>query len=340
MSSGNVRRVQLDESFQKGRSSMANTLQYGGGQGMVQSKHIPQVRASNAITIGGNTGSPNRAPLTSSLRPNMMLSTASRQARDLLLKPGLEARAQTQNLIMNQQQKYSQMFKKQPNVEKIKQADMNFQQPGSIQNFNINSLNTPINNYNSNSGTGANSQFRSTYVPPQNNFRNAQSAEYIAELEKQLGELRLEHNHMRRTIVAYERQIEQFEKENKYVQGENANLLQELSTIAQVKVKLEETMLELERMKTDRDFHNEQHITLRNDMLGIVKQEYELESIKREKNFISEELQAYKEKTLIYEKQIDELTILAKRPVSINANKGKDGGNIQEHYYAKVKKIF
>ena len=136
--------------------------------------------------------------------------------------------------------------------------------------------------------------------------------------------------------MAYERQIEQFEKENKYVQGENANLLQELSTIASVKVKLEETMLELERMKTDRDFHNEQHINMRSEMLGIVKQEYELESLKREKNFISEELQAYKEKTLIYEKQIDELTILAKRPVSVNANKG-EGGNVQEHYYAKVR---
>lgn len=84
-------------------------------------------------------------------------------------------------------------------------------------------------------------------------------------------------------------------------------------------------------MKEDRDFHNEQHITLRNEILGIVKQEYELDSIKREKTFIEEELRSYKEKTLIYEKQIDELTILAKRPVSQSAN----GGNPQEHYYAK-----
>lgn len=83
-----------------------------------------------------------------------------------------------------------------------------------------------------------------------------------------------------------------------------------------MKVKLEEVNLELNRMKEDRDFHNEQHINLRNEILGIVKQEYELESIKREKAFIEDELRSYKEKTLIYEKQIDELTILAKRPVS------------------------
>lgn len=100
---------------------------------------------------------------------------------------------------------------------------------------------------------------------------------------------------------------------------------------AQVKVKLEEVNLEMNRMKEDRDFHNEQHINLRNEILGIVKQEYELDSIKREKAFIEDELRSYKEKTLIYEKQIDELTILAKRPVSQAAN----GGNPQEHYYAK-----
>ena len=102
---------------------------------------------------------------------------------------------------------------------------------------------------------------------------------------------------------------------------------------ASVKVKLEETMLELDRMKTDRDFHNEQHVNLRSEMLGIVKQEYELDSLKREKQFISDELRAYKEKTLIYEKQIDELTILAKRPVASSLNGGSD---VQEHYYAKV----
>lgn len=69
-----------------------------------------------------------------------------------------------------------------------------------------------------------------------------------------------------------------------------------------VKVKLEEISLELERMCSDRDFHNEQHINLRNEILGIVKQEYELDSLKREKAFISEELNTYKEKALIYEK--------------------------------------
>lgn len=85
-------------------------------------------------------------------------------------------------------------------------------------------------------------------------------------------------------------------------------------------------------MKADRDFHNHQHISLRNEMLDIVKQEYELESVTRERNFLKEELEGYKEKCVIYEKQIDELTLLCKRPVT--SGLGED--QKQDHYFAKV----
>ena len=131
--------------------------------------------------------------------------------------------------------------------------------------------------------------------------------------------------------MAHERQIEQQDKENQYLQEENKNLLNELNILGNMKVKLEETSLELERMCADRDFHNEQHINLRNEILGIVKQEYEVESLKRERAFLQEELNSYKEKALIYEKQIDELTIVAKRPVTQNAVGDKN----EERYYAK-----
>lgn len=143
----------------------------------------------------------------------------TKQARDIVLKPGFEARAEAQNLKMSQQQKYSKMFKNLPENEKYKNADLNFHASGQ----------TALSGYDSMAQGG--SGFRSTYVAPPNNFRNAQSAEYIAELEKQLGEIKLENNQMRRTIVAYERQIDQFDKENKYVQGENSNLLKELANM-------------------------------------------------------------------------------------------------------------
>ena len=134
-------------------------------------------------------------------------------------------------------------------------------------------------------------------------------------------------SNLRRRTSTSRQKTQTFCKSSQTCKLENVTL----TIRAQVKVKLEEVNLELNRMKEDRDFHNEQHINLRNEILGIVKQEYELESIKREKAFIEDELRSYKEKALIYEKQIDELTILAKRPVSQSAN----GGNAQELYYAK-----
>ncbi len=167
-------------------------------------------------------------------------------------------------------------------------------------------------------------------MPDNMKFNNFQ---YIAELERNLGEVRMEANTLKRTNMSNERQLTQFTKELEYIQDENTRLRNELHRLEQVRAQLEEVSTELERMKADRDFHNEQHLNLRKEMLEIVKQEYEIDSLKREKVFLDGELKNYKEKAVIYEKQIDELTILAKRPVSKNV--GGDGNDKQEHYYAK-----
>jgi chromosome segregation ATPase len=161
-------------------------------------------------------------------------------------------------------------------------------------------------------------------------FNNFQ---YIAELERNVAELRMESNNNKRQAASTERQISQLTKELEYLQDENGRLRTDLHKFEQLRAQLEEVTLELERMKADRDFHNEQHLNLRKEMLEIVKQEYEIESLRREKVFLDGELKNYKEKAVIYEKQIDELTILAKRPVSKGAN--IDGSDKQDHYYAK-----
>lgn len=168
--------------------------------------------------------------LTSTFQPKQ--SQYNRQARDILLQPGFEAQAQTQNIKQSQYHKYTDNFKNQNEDVKVGQADFNIQ---NYQNYNIGNMTGPINttgNYQGISGV------MSTYINPNsaqihaaNNFRNAQNAEYMGELEKQLGELRLEGNHTRRNLVAMERQLEQYEKENKYLQAENANLLQELQNM-------------------------------------------------------------------------------------------------------------
>lgn len=206
---GNIRTVQLDESFRPGVNSIhINSHQHSQQQRTKLSGYQPLIMENSLA---------NTVSRHNTLRPSLM-QNGPKQARDIVLKPGFEAKAEAQNLKLSQQQKYSTMFKNLPEGEKYKNADLNFHQNDDA----------GLSGYNSAIQA---SGFRSTYMAPPNNFRNAQSAEYIAELEKQLGEIKLENNQMRRTIVAYERQIDQFDKENKYVQGENSNLLKELASM-------------------------------------------------------------------------------------------------------------
>lgn len=209
---------------------------------MMQRSIAPQNRLSS---IGNSNGEILR-PTQSTYQPAKVSNYQSarqstfqpkgsqyRQARELLLQPGFEATAQTQNIKQSQYHKYTSDFKNQGDDLKVGQADMNIQ---NYQSYNINNMSGAINT------TGGAYQglpgALSTYINPNsagmsaaNNFRNAQSAEYIGELEKQLGEQRLEGNHNRRNLVAMERQLEQFQKENKYLQAENANLLTELQNM-------------------------------------------------------------------------------------------------------------
>jgi predicted RNase H-like nuclease (RuvC/YqgF family) len=92
--------------------------------------------------------------------------------------------------------------------------------------------------------------------------------------------------------------------------------------------------MEYGKVKEDRDFHCKQHVELKKDMLGIVKQEYQVESLKREKEYLENEIKSYEERCLIYEKQIEEFALLAQKPLSIISNSSNNRDS--DHYYAKV----
>lgn len=249
---------------------------------------------------------------------------ASRTAKDFLLNDGLEGRAETQHMRRSQQVVipnstggYSNEFDRQST--KFEPRMTHQEKPGVFQSSYV-PRDTMGGRDTFGSGGGINSNM------------NATNFQYIAELERNSAELRMEYNNLRRTTMQSERQLTQYAKEIEYIQDENTRLRNDLHKSEQLRGQLEEVTLDLDRMKADRDFHNEQHLNLRKELLEIVKQEYELDSLRREKVFIEGELKNYKEKSIIYEKQIDELTILAKRPISKNT---ADGSDKQEHYYAK-----
>lgn len=250
--------------------------------------------------------------------------TAGKTAKDFLLNDGLEGRAETQHMRRSQQVVLPNSVGGQFNDNdrfgnKFDSRNTNQDRPGVFQSSYM-----PRDTVGGRETFGNGGNFN-----PNMGFNNFQ---YIAELEKNSAEMRMEYNNMRRTTLQNERQLTQYAKELEYIQEENNRLRNDLHKVEQLKSQLEEVTLDLDRVKADRDFHNEQHLNLRKELLEIVKQEYELDSLRREKVFIEGELKNYKEKSIIYEKQIDELTILAKRPISKSSAEGSDK---QEHYYAK-----
>lgn len=267
------------------------------------------------------------SPTTISPSP-ATVTRPGKSAKDLLLSNDLEARAETQLMRKSQQVVMPSSFSGSTDQGSNYggKFDTRLTNPGRPDVFQSSYVQRDTvggrDTFGNSGGFGSNGMNNMNF----NNFQ------YIAELERNMAELRMEYNNLKRSTLHNERQINQYSKELEYLQDENGRLRGDLHKMEQLKAQYEEVSLELDRMKADRDFHNEQHLNLRKELLEIVKQEYELDSLRREKNFIENELKNYKEKSVIYEKQIDELTILAKRPVSKTAN---DGSDKQEHYYAK-----
>lgn len=106
---------------------------------MMQGSIAPQNRLSTAIVTGSQPEILH--PKASTFQPK---SSQYRQARDLLLQPGFEAQAQTQNIKQSQYHKYTADFKNQQDDVKIGQADLNIQ---NYQNYNINNMAGPINTH-------------------------------------------------------------------------------------------------------------------------------------------------------------------------------------------------
>jgi len=109
---------------------------------------------------------------------------------------------------------------------------------------------------------------------------------------------------------------------------EFSNLRREYDALMQVKSELHATQLELERMKQEKDFHHEQHLILRRDLLQQLNRDFENDQLKRDKHHLENDLRAFKEKNIILEKQIEEILVFAQKPKD-----SEEGG--REFFFAK-----
>lgn len=67
-------------------------------------------------------------------------------------------------------------------------------------------------------------------------------------------------------------------------------------------------------MTTERNFHNEQHLQLRDDILSIAESEFDLDVIRQEKEHLKQKNRLAEEKVKLYAQQIEDLNALIENP--------------------------
>lgn len=151
---------------------------------------------------------------------------------------------------------------------------------------------------------------------------------YVGQLERQLGDQRVEATNLRKNLLDLEGRHQDMSTQYNMLSTEFGNLRREYDSLMKVKNELYATQCEQERSKQDKDFHHEQHLTLRRELLAQLNKDFENDQLKREKSFTEDELKATREKSHVLEKQIEELLVFANKPK-------EDGDGGREFYFAR-----
>ena len=153
--------------------------------------------------------------------------------------------------------------------------------------------------------------------------------EYQGDLERKLGDQRVEGTNLRKNMIDLESRHSDLGTQYNMLSTEFSNLRREYDALMQVKSEQHATQAQLERTTQEKDFHYEQHVSLRRDLLNQLNKDFENDQLRRENVYAQDELRAFKEKTLVLEKQIEEQLVFTNKPKS-----DEEGG--REFYFAKI----
>jgi len=166
---------------------------------------------------------------------------------------------------------------------------------------------------------------------PSSNSSVKQSTNYITqigELEKQLGEQRIENERLKTAIRDLRFELESREKQLESEQLKSTAAMEELENCQELRHKLEESMFEIQKLESERDFHHRNHMELRKDRYARTNNEFQLTNLKREINFKSDEVESLKQRCTELQQNIEELMVFAEKPLN-----EKEGST--ETFYAK-----
>ena len=166
---------------------------------------------------------------------------------------------------------------------------------------------------------------------PSSNSSVKQSSTYITqigELEKQLGEQRIENERLKTMVRDLRFELESREKQLESEQLKSTAAMEELENCQELRHKLEESMFEIQKLESERDFHHRNHMELRKDRYIRSNNDFQLSNLKRELSFKSDEVDSLKQRCTELQQNIEELMVFAEKPLN-----EKEGST--ETFYAK-----
>ena len=158
--------------------------------------------------------------------------------------------------------------------------------------------------------------------------QNNNLVQTVSELEREVNGLKVENNKFKQTIKDLEYELDNTKQQLSLEKNKTENLTNELEQHQDLRDRLDEYSLEIQKLEGERDFHHKNHVELRKELYNKTNAEYQINKLKRELYYKNEEFTTIKDRCAELEAQINELLVFAEKPRNEKQNNA-------ETFYAK-----
>lgn len=144
--------------------------------------------------------------------------------------------------------------------------------------------------------------------------QNTNLVQAMTDLEKEVSLLRVENSQQKQAIRDMQFELENTKQQLTQERNKTSNLNNDLEHHQDLRDKLDEYVLELQKLEGERDFHHKNHVELRKELYNKTSAEFQINKLKRELHYKTGELGFTKDRCGELEAQINELLIFAEKP--------------------------
>lgn len=150
----------------------------------------------------------------------------------------------------------------------------------------------------------------------------------MSELDRDVSALRVENSKLRQSLNDLEYELDNAKQQLDIEKNKAESLANDLENHQELRDKVDELTLEVQKLEGERDYHHKNHVDLRKELYNKTNAEFQINKLKRELFYRNEEHTTIKERCAELEWQINELLVFAEKPRNEKQNNA-------ETFYAK-----